>query len=353
VAAAAFLASISSLSLRPQLLGALLFAVCLWIVAGRHERPGLLWAIPGVVALWANVHGSFFLAPLLLVLAWLEDRGDGGRNANRTLWVAAAAGLATLVSPFGPRVWTYVFGLATNPTISAHISEWRPPAITRIGSIPFFASAAAVVVLLSRRGRPTRWTTLVYLGIFLALGLVAARNTLWWALAVAPVAAAILQERSRKPDATFASSANFGVAALLGIAFIAFFPWSFVGAPFDAPGPRLANAPAGITAELEAVVRPDDHIFVPQIWGSWFEFALPENPVFVDSRIEVFPKRVWDQYFAVSVGKQGWQRVLDRWDVTALVVNEGQQSELIPLVRRDPGWRLVYRDGDGLVFLRG
>jgi hypothetical protein len=208
--------------------------------------------------------------------------------------------------------------------------------------------------MLARRERPTQWTTLVYLGVFLALGLVAARNTLWWALAAAPVAAAILEERSRKREATFISSANVGVAiALLGVGIFAFFPWSFVSSPSDAPGPRLASAPAGITSELETVVRPGDRIFVPQSWGSWFEFALPRNPIFVDSRVEVFPDRIWDEYFAVSTGRQGWQDILNRWDVKALVVNEGQQSELIPLVKRDPGWRLVYRDGDGLVFLRG
>ena len=62
-----------ALALRPQLLGMTLFAIILVIVEDRHRHPARLWAIPILVVLWANVHGSFFLAPLVLGLAWLED----------------------------------------------------------------------------------------------------------------------------------------------------------------------------------------------------------------------------------------------------------------------------------------
>ena len=34
---------------------------------------GPLWLIPLIVLAWANIHGSFFLGPLVLGLAWLED----------------------------------------------------------------------------------------------------------------------------------------------------------------------------------------------------------------------------------------------------------------------------------------
>ena len=61
-------------------------------------------------------------------------------------------------------------------------------------------------------------------------------------------------------------------------------------------------------------------MFNAQIWGSWFELVLPRNPVFVDSRIEVFPASVWGDYLAVSSGRQGWQRILQRWRVRAVPV---------------------------------
>ena len=73
---AAFLVSAVALGLRPQLIGMALFAVVLLLVTDRRAHPGRLWAIPIIVLVWANIHGSFFLGPLVLGLAWLEDVHD-------------------------------------------------------------------------------------------------------------------------------------------------------------------------------------------------------------------------------------------------------------------------------------
>src|SRR5206468_10651925 len=72
------------LSLRPQLFGAVLFAASLWLVADRRSHPRRLWVVPALVAVWVNVHGTFFLGPLLLFLAAVEDRLERSPMAKRT-----------------------------------------------------------------------------------------------------------------------------------------------------------------------------------------------------------------------------------------------------------------------------
>ena len=69
-------------ALRPQLLGhgAASRSSCCSSPTGARTR-GRLWLVPVVVAVWANLHGSFFLGPLVLGLAWLEDLHD--RAAGR------------------------------------------------------------------------------------------------------------------------------------------------------------------------------------------------------------------------------------------------------------------------------
>ena len=54
---------------------------------------------------------------------------------------------------------------------------------------------------------------------------------------------------------------------------------------------------------------------------------------------------------AVSSGRQGWQDILRRWRVRAVVAARSSQARLIPLIRRDPEWRLVFQDEDGVVFV--
>jgi hypothetical protein len=61
---------------------------------------------------------------------------------------------------------------------------------------------------------------------------------------------------------------------------------------------------------------------------------------------------VWPDYNTVSAGRQGWQKVLERWNVAVVVVHPRQQAGLIPGIRKDPGWQLVYEDGEGMVFAR-
>ena len=88
-------------------------------VAG--DRPpratrGRLWAIPFIVLVWANLHGSFFLGPVVLGLAWLEDlarpRAAAAPAARSS---PSSRRLAACVTPFGPAVWVYAVGLSTNP----------------------------------------------------------------------------------------------------------------------------------------------------------------------------------------------------------------------------------------------
>ena len=115
---AGFWVARQNLAMRPQLIGVLLFSVTLWILAGRRTHPRALWAIPALMLIWVNVHGSFVLAPLLLGLAWLEDRKDSPDTARTLIAVCGATLAATLANPFGLRVWAYAAAIGSNPTIS-------------------------------------------------------------------------------------------------------------------------------------------------------------------------------------------------------------------------------------------
>ncbi len=110
--------------------------------------------------------------------------------------------------------------------------------------------------------------------------------------------------------------------------------------------PRRASPPPSATSR-----RPGDRLFNPQPWGSWFEFALPDLPVALDSRIEVFPPQVWDDYAAVTDGVVGWEAILDRWGVTIVVVPADDESFVERL--RAAGWNAAYADEDAVVLHRG
>jgi hypothetical protein len=341
--------------LRPQLLGMVCFAVTAWLVARRRTHPEGVWIVVPITVLWANLHGSFFLAPLLLGLAWVEDRWDRERGSRTLLLAMLGSLLATLVNPYGYRVWSYAIGLATNPVIRRTITEWQPPTIRGYTGAVFFLSVVVVAaVLIARVRRPVPWGSLLALGVFLAIALAALRGVWWWMMVFPIVLAGVLPDRAVRPERRDpAGLQNAVIVGLLAVgiigAMIRWAPYSGRAMPDES---RLWFAPVGITRELHRILRPGEVMFNSQLWGSWLEFEFPRNPVVIDSLVEVTPESVWWKYYDVSSGVEGWQATLDSWRVDVAVLSPDQQSDLIPRMKADPGWELVYEDAEGLIFRR-
>ena len=92
--------------------------------------------------------------------------------------------------------------------------------------------------------------------------------------------------------------------------------------------------------------------FDAERWGSWLELQVPDASYFADSRIEMIPASAWRDYVAVSEAQPGWEAVLDRWQVDALVLSRGDQPRLVAAIDSSGAWRIDYRDADGVVAIR-
>ncbi len=354
---AAFIVTAVALGLRPQLIGMALFAIVLSLVTDRRAHPQRLWVIPLIVLVWANVHGSFFLGPIVLGLAWLEDLHDHVARPHRVLLIAVVSAAVACVTPFGPVVWVYAFGLSTNPEVTARITEWQPTSLRSLPGILFFGSALAVVALIARRGRVTPWPTLAWLAVFFLIGAYAIRGVAWWPLgAVAAIAGVLVTGpagETVRPEVLGSPRMrriNLLVAAAIVLAGIALLPiWRPIEPGLDAPAGVVGIAPPGITEALRDKAVPSDRLFNPQAWGSWFEFALPDLPVAIDSRIELFPPATWDRYQNIVAGGDGWAGQLADWGVTMIVVEARETAMADRLAAA--GWRSVYTDSEGSVLV--
>jgi hypothetical protein len=278
-----------------------------------------------------------------------------GRAARTLLLAGLGSVLATTVNPYGYRVWSYSAGLATNPVIRKTIEEWQPPTIeTYTGAVFLLSVLVVAALLIARVRRPVPWGSLLPLAVFLAIGLASIRGVYWWAMVSPIVLAGVLSDRpaltERRDPAGPLNTAIVGLlaVAILGIT-IQWVPYSGRAIP---EGGRLTFAPLGVTGALHRILQPGEVMFNAQGWGSWLEFEFPQNPVVVDSRVEVAPQSVWWKYYAVSRGVEGWQATLDSWHVDVAVLARGQQPDLIPKMKADPGWELVYEDAEGLIFRR-
>ena len=352
---ASFALAAPSLGLRPQLFGIALFAFVTWIVVRRRDHPAWLWAIPAITVAWANLHGSFFLALVLLALAWLDDRRTTPAIGRRVAAVAGLSVLATLVNPFGVDAWTYVYDLSRNQAITAFISEWEPPTVRNYAGVAFFVSVAAVGIVLARRVESVRWMPLATLGVFFAIALQAQRGIVWWALVVPTVLTGLMLARpfnERRREDEERRTINSAIAVSLVAVGVVLAPWWKTLEPPGGHDGILSFAPPGVTQETSSMAHPGDRIFVTQAWASWFEWQFQRQLVAVDSRIELFPASVWQDYRNVVTARQGWQGILDRWEVDVVVLSRDQGSLLIPVIATEPRWHLAFEDADGVVYMR-
>lgn len=341
---------LGGLQLRAQLFALLLFAALCWLIAQRLHHPNTIWwAVPLCIA-WANLHGSFPLALVLLFFAWLEDR-VAGRGNGRTLAVAGLSVLATAVTPFGPRVWLYVWDIATDPLIREVIQEWQPPGFTTYTGVVFIASVALAIVVFVRNRRALAWPALVQLGVFLIPAVSSTRAAYWWGIVLAVTLSRLpWARRDIAVDLRHRANAVL-VATLVAVPILAASRW--VPSTTDEP-PRnlLTFAPIALTEELRGILRPGEPFGNPQPWGSWFELVLPGHPVFVDARFEVVPPEAVRASIAIASADPGWEEHLQELPVRVFVVDREHQAALVNALPSLTGWQQVYADEDGLILLR-
>jgi hypothetical protein len=335
-----------TLALRPQLLAVPLLLSANWILGRRARHPGRLAWLPVVTVTWANLHGSFVLMPVLCGIALISDI----QVRRPWRWMGAttlACLLATAINPWAFEIYGYVGDLATNPVVRDVIDEWRP--LWRLSPAgPAVLVAVVALVTMFATGILRRPTLEEGMGLafFGALALLSGRNLLWACLFVPPVVGGMTLAR---PERTPERSPLAVVVSALLVALLVLGIGRIVTA--DPPETLLSEAPLGITIELDKVASPDDRVF-DGWWGSWFEFSLPDLPMFVDARAELFPQRVWDDFFAISDASGTWRDAVERWEIDIIVASYDHQRGLLATLASEPGWTEIYRDGDGVIFRR-
>ena len=335
---------IAGAAVRPQLFAIPLFVAILLLGGPRADRRRTPLALAAAVALWANVHGSFVLAPIaLLVLA----AAGPWRLAALRLRLAGIALAAALLDPWAAGVYSAAVQVAqANGTGTSSLAlEWRPLDPLSLPGLFFLlqAGAAIVAILRLRRACPLEW---LVLAIPLALlALTGGRHTLWFALAIGPLAAGALSSPAARP-AAYSTATSLVVAALLLLGVVG------VLRPLGDGAQQLAPE-TPIEAADRLTMTDARRVFAFSDWGGYLAWRLrPDGRVYVDDRFEQHSADLWARYRSISRAEPGWERLLDEADVDALALEVRQQGPLVAAADRSPAWRPVHRDERSAVFVR-
>jgi hypothetical protein len=358
----------------------ILLVVVFSVADGRLRRRWLLLLAP-LTALWANLHGTFVLAPVLVGLTgaslvaerWLET-GEVER-AELFGWGGATAlvALAAMLNPRGAAIYAYVYKLTFVSEVSSTVTEWQPPDITTAyGAMVTLVLVSCLAILAIRRNKARLFEVVLFAATaYLASG--AIRQMFWWAAMMLMVmphhARGLLQlepwwksQTSRNQGVLHASLALLMAGCVLlsqpGL------PVHRVGVEALGGSIRRSDPGRGLLGKLNPtrIVRGlkqlgyPGRIFHSQEIGGHLEYALAtpqrRRVAFVDQRMELIPERIWDEYFGVSAANEGWRKVIEKYDIRTLLLKSSEQAGLIRAVQADPAWTLIAVDERHLLFFR-
>jgi hypothetical protein len=306
------------------------------------------WIVP-ITALWANVHASAALAPALLML-WtigiaIEERGWNAR-VRAYAFLTLACGAAVFLTPLGYRLPLYAVELVQSP-IRYAIQEWQPAYLSAasfgMGSL---ALIAATCVFGIRRQQ--RWSEFLVFAALTWMSFSALRNVPICGIVLAPAVAqrltAYLPNRLRV-NTIFAERPVLAVlyATTLCTALLIFVTLAGSTKFTESRIPSKAIAMLAAQSGTHQLLCED---------FAWCSAALAYGNVreFIDGRCDPFPLPVWNDYEKVAGAKPGWQDVLHRRNVDAVVAKTS--SKLGRALVRLHAWRQIYSDRHYRLFIR-
>lgn len=387
-------------TLRPECFGALLFAILLWIITrtdiksdreSNAPSPRLALAafwggIPLLFCLWANLHGSYLVGLILLgccalgkaidcawqnksLMAALQDA-----DVQRLAFVTEVALLATFINPYGWDLLIYNLTFARNVNL-ATVLEWQPLVILGVGGREFALSWVLLLFLWRLSKAPVTATQVLVLAVFSFASIKSMRMIGWYApvyaWAIAPHVAEIWSRwkpavpepplpNSWPEDGEYVLPPGRSFHFTLVTALVLWLGFSFsplgtvvLGGKQRTPE-RLfdtSSSPLELVAYLQKK-PPKGQVFQPQHWGDWLVREVPGYTPFVTSNIHMAPQQVWEDYLRITRAEPGWQRVLDRYNVTTLVLDKAQQPIIAQAMKQTPGWAQAYDDQQAVVYLR-
>jgi len=366
----AYLMMMNNLAIRPQNWSWLCFVAFLTLLHRyTHHQINRRWLLllPLMMMFWVNAHGAFVLG---IVLMGAFCVGEGLRrwfNLPEALswrdlrWLGIISGLtlgATIVNPQGVGIFQYVINLMTDQPSQGLIIEWQSPSPSNLSNIVFFASLLLLMLLPWFTKQRLRLTDMLLMVGFTWLAWSGIRYIVWYSLAVMPILAQILASlippkwlRSTTPR----NLLNIFLLCVIFVPVLAVQPWCFdeIAWPFPEKYWQLlhpdkteglflsADTPVHAANYLKsAPVRP---MFNEMGYGSYFIWAIPEQGVFIDPRVELYAYEQWQDYIKISHSAQ-YNRLLDKYEVERLVLNIDRQADLITALKDDPVWTQVYAD---------
>jgi len=354
---------------RPHVLSWLFLLGAVWFCERIPQRitMGHLALIALASAVWANMHGSFFLGPAISLVygcgVWLSSRvwNKARPGAGRYFLVAAAAITGSLLNPHGWLLHRHVLAYLSDSALLDRIGEFQSFNFHSDGSaqiiVALLLGLAGGFAALSAR-RPERFL----LAMLLTAGaLRSARMLPVAALLLLPLANGSITEVLASAGEVLASAGfapslrkrlnaalDYGSrlraldSSLHGLALVPLFAVALFGAMgISGTGFPADQFPVAAMKSVEALPAAA-RIFAPDKYGGYLIYRFSgERKVFFDGRSDFYGADFLRRYSRIVQVRPGWAGEFSKWQFTHALLPV--DYSLAPALAAQ-GWTELYRD---------
>lgn len=348
-----FLASLAILPLvrpylepRPHLLAYLLAGVFMLILFLGKRR--YLYLLPVVTTIWANIHGSFILAPIMFGIHIFEVFLRERRFGVSDIFILSLILLSQLVNPWGVEIFDVVFH-HLDPIYRALVPEWSP---IPWGEEPFRDIIFSLIVfgtLLSFSSKNNRSGISDF--ILMLLFLIPAISSQKFLLGIANGCIPFLSANLTRLGFHEHRYKRYllGVISMLCVSFTPFVsPKIMLGTGFE-----LEEYPKDAVNFMKK-----SHItgrcFNPFHIGGYLEFvSWPDIKPFIDGRAYVHRIDGIQRYLSALENYESFKKLHKEYHFSIVLIDFTDPSfpRLSQGLSNDPEWALVYIDSRYAVFI--
>lgn len=332
--------------------------------------------VPILILLWANLHGGFAISIFLLGI-FITVRIVRKNLQLADIGVFLVSVLATLINPYGIRLWGEVISQLGNTSLHWQIIEWFPAIFFYDLSLLFLIAISAVLIVRYLKKIPL--VELVFFSVLFILAVSSVRNVPFFIFANLFLSARLLdlfyaELKNKEQKARLSKVVSFFIA----ISFLLFTyeTYSSVFVSGLSEG-NYYPTPKAISFLQNNAKRGE--IFSIYNWGGYLIWKLPEKKVFVDGRM---PSWQWSgtapvgqsdsafiAYEGIMSGKLDYKKIFQKYEVRYMLLpketkgggsiieaiasmfikNNNSNKFSLQKLTHD-GWRKIYEDKNSGIF---
>jgi hypothetical protein len=264
--------------------------------------------------------------------------------------------LAILINPNGLAIWRLPF-YTVDVSITI-IQEWFSPNFHNLEMQPFLWIVFLLIIGYSLSEKRQSFVDVLKSLGFTYMAFVAQRNIPLSVIVLAPIIIDRFTEYWLKLKRTNINTTEGIPTSSQKVRGAGIINSTLIALIVIAAGARVyfqtSNTLIEETYPVEAVHwikanRPDGAMFNAYNWGGYLLYNLPDYPVFIDGRADLYGENIIKEWWSIAEGKDKAGDILDSYNINFLLI---EPDWPIVEVLKTKNWVVSYQDGIAIIMTR-